>query len=488
MKTRIATILIASTAMMPAAFAQDNQQQNQQATAADCQRLTDYVNQNETDETGINADRAEQIAESGDLQACNDALRMARGEISVNEGSENFDEEALARVRVLVSDPQVMVEQSSPNVQVKQPQPDVAVNTGPPQVTVNQAQPQVQVQMTPPKITIDMPKPQILVEMPDPTVDVSMPEPRVTVSQDEPTVRVEQGEVQMSMGKQDIEGEQPADQQGKEAADSGANVDVEQSKAVVNIEDADPADVEISESKPQVTYNSAEPNIQVDQGGEPQVSFNQSGEANVQIRQMSAEETRQASAQQNSDRMRDQQDQSQQASAGRDADRMQDRQDQNQQASAGQNNDQKQDQQGQDQQASAEQTPDEETTASVNASNDGQVSVVGQNNTSGPGNASQILTADQIRDLSVRGANGDTIGDVEEVFVRDKIAYVVVGNGGFLGLGEKQIALPISDMTFRQNTLVMRDVTEDEAEDMQEFSEGDFQTVSGDQQIEINQQ
>ncbi|WP_296810572.1 hypothetical protein [Thiocapsa sp.] len=56
--------------------------------------------------------------------------------------------------------------------------------------------------------------------------------------------------------------------------------------------------VNISETQPQVRYNAAQPVAQIASEGEPQVQFNQSGEARVQIRQLSVDETREMAKQQ----------------------------------------------------------------------------------------------------------------------------------------------------------------------------------------------
>src|SRR4051812_24637227 len=52
--------------------------------------------------------------------------------------------------------------------------------------------------------------------------------------------------------------------------------------------------------------------------------------------------------------------------------------------------------------------------------------------------------------LSVYGPNNERIGDINEVLVdrNGKVDAVVIGVGGFLGIGEKDVALPFSQVKF----------------------------------------
>jgi len=49
----------------------------------------------------------------------------------------------------------------------------------------------------------------------------------------------------------------------------------------------------------------------------------------------------------------------------------------------------------------------------------------------------------------IRNATGDTVGEVESVYVdkNGKISSVIVGVGGFLGVGEREVAINWSDIT-----------------------------------------
>lgn len=283
--TRTLFAVMATTALTVPALAQDEMQAENQA----CIDLATYVQDGDPTEYGLSPDQAMMIAERDDAQACQDAMRVARGEISMDKADANFDVDATARLRVIVPEPDVTVRQAAPEVEVEQAQPTVRVDPGRPVVTVRQANPVVNVEVPQPRITIDMPKPSITIEMPDASVDVEMAQPRVTVNQPQPEVQVEQGEVTLRMGDSEATPNQEGDQ---------ADVQIEQQNAEVQVKKPDPADVVIADVQPDIRYEAAQPQINVEQSGEAEIQFNQSGEAEVQFRQMTAEETRAAAEEQ----------------------------------------------------------------------------------------------------------------------------------------------------------------------------------------------
>lgn len=431
--------LLTTAAFAPAAFAQDIETADGEPLIAECEEMLTFVEENDTQGTGMTSERARTIARANQAQYCEDGLRLAQGEISEDETAQNYDAEAAARLLVAVPEPEVMVEQTAPDVTVEQQPPQVTVDPGQPTVTVEQAEPTVRVQMQPPQITIDMPKPRILVEMPDPSVDVAMQEPRVTIEQDEPQVRVEQGEPEIRMGQSDVQTDQGEPQ-----------VQVEQEQATVQLQQAEDAQVQVSEVRPNVQYRAAEPRIEVEEGGDPQIAFNQPGEADVQFRQMSAEETQQRA-------------------------------------------DEAQQLQAQAQQQTGEPTEQQQAEGTLQPQGEqqqaeGSMSMVepSTNLTESAAAETTSVSIERLLDMQVVGANGDAIGDVEDVLFRGEEPFVIVGQGGFLGLGEEQVALPLSDMRLSgEDELLMRELTEEEAEaaDM-----ADFQPAEAGREVEIGMQ
>ncbi len=53
----------------------------------------------------------------------------------------------------------------------------------------------------------------------------------------------------------------------------------------------------------------------------------------------------------------------------------------------------------------------------------------------------------------VRNAANETIGDINELMIDSggKVSAVIIGVGGFLGLGEKHVALPLDQLSFSRD-------------------------------------
>lgn len=89
----------------------------------------------------------------------------------------------------------------------------------------------------------------------------------------------------------------------------------------------------------------------------------------------------------------------------------------------------------------------------------------------------RTLTAEEIDGTRVYSANGEDIGEVSEIIVaaNGEIEKVVIDVGGFLGLGEKPVALPFEELRISRNPDSFDDVrievdyTQTELENMQKW-------------------
>jgi sporulation protein YlmC with PRC-barrel domain len=63
------------------------------------------------------------------------------------------------------------------------------------------------------------------------------------------------------------------------------------------------------------------------------------------------------------------------------------------------------------------------------------------------------VSAKALLNESVKNAANETIGDVNDVLIGDngKITAVIVGVGGFLGMGEKDVALPYDQLVLAKD-------------------------------------
>lgn len=63
------------------------------------------------------------------------------------------------------------------------------------------------------------------------------------------------------------------------------------------------------------------------------------------------------------------------------------------------------------------------------------------------------ISANKLINKSVKNAANESIGDINDILIGSdgKVSAVIVGVGGFLGLGEKSVALPFEQLMFAKD-------------------------------------
>ena len=85
----------------------------------------------------------------------------------------------------------------------------------------------------------------------------------------------------------------------------------------------------------------------------------------------------------------------------------------------------------------------------------------------------QSLAVSRLRDMNLYNANGDMLGDVEHVISDGQGRNsIVIGKGGFLGLGEKQVAIPLDNVVLRGDRLVTTKLSDEQIKAMPEWKRG----------------
>ena len=303
--------------------------------------------------------------------------------------------------------------------------PAVRVDVPEPDVTVDQAQPTVSVSQPQPEIIVRQPAPRVTVEIPKPNITVRMPEPNVDVNQQAPQVSVSQGEPQVSIGEQaDAEVRRPG---GSETAD-------------VNIQRSSQANITMQNAnqRPNIRYEREDAEVTVNQEqGEPNITYE-----NADGSQMSSDQQSE---------MRQGNQQSSNAQSAQNAMERSDADNAQMQANSGG---------GQDQEG-----------ANV-AVNESAAQEIG-------------LTVDELTEYNIVGENGNVLGDIQNIVNVDDQLYAVVGSGGFLGLGEKTVAIPLSGLVVRGNDFVAPNISESQVEALQEFDVSQYETLPEDRQITV---
>jgi putative membrane protein len=91
--------------------------------------------------------------------------------------------------------------------------------------------------------------------------------------------------------------------------------------------------------------------------------------------------------------------------------------------------------------------------------------------------AEPSISIKEVLGSKVVNAKGDQVGEIEDLVVdQNQIRYAVLSVGGFLGIGEKKVAVPLDELQLGDNeAYLMSATTEQQLEQMPEYDEGQYQ-------------
>lgn len=93
-------------------------------------------------------------------------------------------------------------------------------------------------------------------------------------------------------------------------------------------------------------------------------------------------------------------------------------------------------------------------------------------------------TVGDITGRDVVDATGEVIGNVEMVVEQSDGKAAVIGIGGFLGIGEHDVAIPVADLTIdAEGRLALSGYTEEDLRQRQAFNASDAVTLSADVEL-----
>ena len=78
---------------------------------------------------------------------------------------------------------------------------------------------------------------------------------------------------------------------------------------------------------------------------------------------------------------------------------------------------------------------------------------------------------------AVVNENGEEVGEIKDLVIdANQVEYAVVSVGGFLGVGEKDVAVPLDQLKLGvDESYLMSGETEDQLEQMPEYQESQYQ-------------
>lgn len=386
--------------------------------------------------TAINEDNAQECATL--------EQQLAGGAEAEQQESERTSEQVDVTEDATIEG-QATVSVPDPNVDVQVPAPSVRITEQPPQVDITQQPADIQAEQAKPTITVEIPEIMVRVEIPAPTFYILSPDPEVKVTSAAPQVEVEQGEPTISVTQADPElsvdlgvdtqgGADSTDQvssNGSASSDGSQTVEgdtsLSSSEPQVEIIEAEgEPQVNVEGADPNVTYQSVEPDVQVMMAEQPTIEVQQTGEPTVVIE--TADEREQRLSQQ-----------------------------------------------------SDEPQPEEEAAAEPQQA---PASEPVRTEDPTPSGGTMMTVADLMQ-MEVVTSDGQGVGSPAAFVEVNGEPNLVLSSGGFLGLGAKQVPVPMSRVTMQGEELVVDQMSSDEIEAAEDFEYDSNLEIPDDQEVEI---
>ena len=270
-------------------------------------------------------------------------------------------------------------------------------------------------------ITVTQPAAEVVVEQPAADVTVDQPEPEVAVETQEPEVAVTtpEPEVQVEQAQPTVEVEQPEPTVAVEQP--APEVTVEQPEPEVAVEAGQPA-VEVEATEPEVAVETPEPEVEVTQ---PDLDVDvEQEEADVAVTQEQAD----VAVQQTTE---------------------------------------------------VEGEAAEVEAVETEAAAETEVAAVETEVEVEP--TEYQITVNDIVGEDVYNTAGEEIGSIEEIVLSpgDNKPYVIVSVGGFLGLGDREVAFPYDDLNVQgeENIVLNTTMTSDEIKEMEEYDDAAYEPL-----------
>jgi sporulation protein YlmC with PRC-barrel domain len=87
------------------------------------------------------------------------------------------------------------------------------------------------------------------------------------------------------------------------------------------------------------------------------------------------------------------------------------------------------------------------------------------------GNPETGMRVSKIIGAKVKNSAGENVGTIDDLVVREKdqVVMAVLSVGGFLGMGDRKVAVPWNELTFGNDRTVTYNVTKQQLEQQPEF-------------------
>ncbi|BBK40811.1 hypothetical protein STVA_08310 [Allostella vacuolata] len=87
------------------------------------------------------------------------------------------------------------------------------------------------------------------------------------------------------------------------------------------------------------------------------------------------------------------------------------------------------------------------------------------------GNPTTGMRVTKIIGTNVKNSAGETVGSIDDLVVREKdqVVMAVLSVGGFLGIGDRKVAVPWSELSFGTDSTITYNVTKEQLKGQPEF-------------------
>lgn len=470
MLNRSCRLLIGSALVVPfatSAWAQQIQIDESQLEGKSqaCRSLAELVQDRSEPITGVSKQDIVTAINEDNKENCRDYRNTLRTADADTDEDRATDREKLTEqvdvsreatiqgeAEVAVPEPDVDVQVPGPNVRVKKQQPQVDISQEPMEIELEQRKPQVSVEIPDIVVHVDIPAPRLYVLRSDPEVQISNPDPEVEVSQGEPKITVTQRDPRLDVdldladdedARQARDNRQDADatdgdmatrdRAGRDGQRVASDSEATQNEPDVNIVDADGEARTNYDGggEPTLSYDQAEPRVTVEMPKQPTVEVEQTGEAKIVVETQEERDQRR-----------------QQRAADADDETRNDR-------------------------------------AAISDRNRDRRMAAADEDDQSPRTGVRTMTVGDLMDMEVVTSDGEDLGEPEGFIERNGETHLVLGSGGFLGLGEKEVPVRMSKVNVRDDQLVVSTMSEEDVEAANDFEYDDSRELPDDHQVKL---
>jgi sporulation protein YlmC with PRC-barrel domain len=96
-----------------------------------------------------------------------------------------------------------------------------------------------------------------------------------------------------------------------------------------------------------------------------------------------------------------------------------------------------------------------------------------------PAAPTRQMTVSDLTDKDLEGPNANEVGDIERVVEAnaDKKQHLVISRGGFLGMFETEVAIPVENVAVQGDRIVLRNMTPEQIKTLPAFDKAGFREL-----------